>query len=289
MDAVKLKRSPYAICVFNIYAPFKTPFVRNYLEEFKFQVSLLKDFIEKNNSFLLHAKNYKDVEKALRENKIACVLAIEGGHLVENIHYLAEMKKEGVFYITLVHFIERKIGTTYLSLRKSRRGLKEFGRELIREMERLKIIPDLAHASEKLMEDVLEEFKGPVIFSHTGSRSLSPIKRNIPDEVAREIFRRNGLVGIIYCTYYLKRMNLFGKTDLIADTCEHFLSLGGENSICIGSDMDGFIVTPMDLKDITQTNNLIESLKKRFGLELTEKIIFKNVLKFMEKNFEEKE
>lgn len=285
IDAKKLKHSPYGICVFNIYAPFKLPPGETYLNEFRRQTQMFKDFVERHNSFLSHTKNYEEVEKALSDNKIACILAIEGGHIVENLSWLEEMKKEGLFYITLVHFIERKIGTTYLSVRKNRVGLKPFGRELLKEMKNLGIVPDIAHGSERLMNDVLEAYDGPVIFSHTGARKYVNSKRNIPDSVAKEIFKRKGLVGIIYCTYYMKKFNLFGDTNLIADTAEHFISLGGEDFTCIGSDMDGFIVTPSDLKDITQTPNLINTLTSRLGEQRAFKISFDNVKKFLERNF----
>ncbi len=285
IDAIKLKQSGYGICVFCIYAPFRLPPWESYLEEFRKQVTVFKNFVTSCSDFIVHARSSEEVKSALEQGKIAAVLAIEGGHMVEDPSWLEEMKNEGVFYITLVHFIERRIGTTCLSMRKRRRGLKDFGRDVLFEMKRLGIVPDLAHCSEKTMRDVLDIHDGPVIFSHTGARRFSPMHRNIPDDVASEIFRRGGLVGIIYCTYYLKRHNLFGNSRLVVDTAEHFLTLGGENGLCIGSDMDGFIVTPSDLKDISQTPVLVENMEKILGRSVTEKIILDNVMRFLELYF----
>ena len=285
IDAEKLKEGGYSICVFNIYAPFRIPPWETYMEEFRKQVEIFSRFIEKRSDIFIHAKNADEIDEALSQGKIAALLAIEGGHMVEDLKHLEEIKKAGVFYITLVHFIERKIGTTYLSLRRKRIGLKGFGRELLAEMKRVGIIPDLAHGSDRLMREVLEIYDGPVIFSHTGARTLCPMERNIPDDVAEEIFKRGGLVGIIYCTYYNRRWNLFGDSSLLVETAKYFLSLGGENSVCFGSDMDGYVVTPADLKDVSQTPSLVRKLREAFSEKQVEKITFSNVYRFLKKHF----
>ncbi len=285
LDLPRLKEAGYRVCVLAMYAPLRLPPWRSWAAELMLQERLAEEAACASGGWAVRVRGREELKAALAGGRAALITAVEGGHHLRSPGDAALLERLGVLYLTLVHFRANRLGTSCLSRRHARRGLTGFGRELLGELRRARVVPDLAHASERLMEDVLREDEGPVMVSHTGSRRRADIPRNVPEWAAREIIRRGGLLGVTYHTHYLRRPRPYGGVELITGAIEDFLELGGEESVCIGSDLDGGILCPAGLKDVAGTSRLVEALRRRFPEPLVRKLLGENVLRFLEQHW----
>lgn len=183
----------------------------------------------------------------------------------------------GVRMITLTWNAENSIGG---GSQAQHIGLTEFGKKCVVELENRNITIDLSHASDKTFYDVLTFSQNPIAVSHSNSRSVCPHPRNITDEQFSEIVRRRGVVGLNFHKNFLNiKPDDASVTDVLKHA-EHFLSLGGENSLCIGSDFDGCDV-PKDINNISKIQDLYESfLKLGYNEQLVQKIMYYNAYNF---------
>lgn len=159
--------------------------------------------IDQNSDSVELARTGEDVERIVKTGKIAFPLAIEGGHAIEDdIDILREFHSKGVSSMTLTHNINH--GWADSSAQKPRwNGLNELGREVISEMNRLGMVIDTSHVSDKTFFDVLETTEDPVICSHSGCRTLNPHHRNLSDEMLRALAKNEGVVCIVFVLNYL--------------------------------------------------------------------------------------
>ncbi len=197
-----------------------------------------------------------------------------GGKL-ENIKKFHDM---GVKILTLTWNEENEIGTGNKS--KKKYGLSEFGKDALRELEKYNIVVDISHASDYLFYDVASNCKKTFIATHSNSRKICNNLRNLTDEQFNIICKNKGVVGLNFYKYFLEEN---GNSDLIdiVKHCEHFLSLGGEDCVCIGSDFDGADMGK-GMKNIKNIYNLKELfLKLNYKETLIDKIFFQNAYHFL--------
>ncbi len=164
-------------------------------------------------------------------------------------------------------------------------GLTEFGKKAVAEMEKHNIVVDISHASDKLFYDVAEIAKRPFIATHSNSRSVTSQRRNLTDEQFEIINNAGGIVGLNFYKGFLadesEEANMY---DILRHT-ENFLSLGGKNTVCIGSDFDGCDL-PNDIHGSISMGKIYEMfLKHNYKESLIKKIFYENALKFFE-NFD---
>jgi len=161
--------------------------------------------IRKNSQWVELARTGADVERIVASGKTAMPLAIEGGHAIEDrLDLLRDFHRKGVSSMTLTHNISH--GWADSSADKPRwNGLNELGREVVREMNRLGMVIDISHVSDKAFFDVLECTRDPVILSHSGCRTVNPHRRNISDEMLRALAKNGGVIGIVFELTYLSR------------------------------------------------------------------------------------
>lgn len=159
--------------------------------------------IKQNSESVELARTGRDVERIVKAGKIAFPLAIEGGHAIEDdIDILREFHRKGVSSMTLTHNINH--GWADSSAQKPRwNGLNDLGREVIREMNRLGMVIDISHVSDKTYFDVLEITEDPVICSHSGCRAINPHRRNLSDAMLRAIAKNDGVVCIVFVLNFL--------------------------------------------------------------------------------------
>lgn len=164
-------------------------------------------------------------------------------------------------------------------------GLTSFGEEVVREMEKYNMIVDISHACEKLFYDVAQVAKRPFVASHSNSYSITGHVRNLKDEQFKIIAECGGVVGLNFHNAFLNtNPEKACMSDILRHT-EHFLSLGGENTLCFGSDFDGGVL-PSDIQNSAVYDNIYEMfLQNNYSEELIRKIFFKNALNFFE-NFD---
>jgi membrane dipeptidase len=207
------------------------------------------------------------------EEKLNIILTLEGASpIVNSIENLYAFHQLGVRTITLTHnhrnFLADGVGSKY--------GLTEFGKEVIEECEKLKIIIDVSHLSEKGFDDVLNVAKKPFMASHSNCRKLCDMPRNLTDKQIKEIIVRKGFIGLNLYTKFVSER----EDNLTLQFCkhiEHFLKLGAENILGLGADLDGIPETPfIDYDGIYRV--LANVL--RLDEPIVEKIMYQNLINF---------
>ncbi len=197
--------------------------------------------------------------------------------LDEDIDNICLLKECNIKMVTLTWNDKNSIGGGALA---QEYGLSAFGKVCVKELENNGIIIDVSHASDKTFYDVMNHTTKSIAASHSNSRKLCPHRRNLTDEQFFEIVRRHGIVGINFHKDFLNSdREKACLTDVLKHT-EHFLSLGGEDAVCIGSDFDG--ADPVkELSNISKIPDLYESyLKIGYNEQLVQKILYNNAYNF---------
>jgi membrane dipeptidase len=159
--------------------------------------------IERHPNDLMLATSVADIRRAKREGKVGALMGIEGGHAIEDsLPALREFYRLGVRYMTLTwnntnNWADAGRGE------KKHNGLSEFGKEVVREMNRLGMLIDVSHVSDKTMSDSLDISKAPIIASHSSARALSDVPRNIPDDLLKRIAKNGGVVCVNFYTMFV--------------------------------------------------------------------------------------
>ncbi len=148
---------------------------------------------------LMMAYSTADIRRAKKQNKIAALMGIEGGHAIEDsLMALRDFYRLGIRYMTLTHNNTNNWADSCCDSAKHN-GLSDFGKEVVREMNRIGMLVDVSHVSDKTMSDVLEASTAPVIASHSSARALADRTRNIPDDLLGR-FAKNG--GVVMVNFY---------------------------------------------------------------------------------------
>ena len=149
------------------------------------------------NDFML-AYSVADIRRAKRQRKIAALMGIEGGHAIEDsLMALRDFYRLGIRYMTLTHNNTNSWADACCDTAKHN-GLNDFGKEVVREMNRIGMLIDVSHVSDKTMSDVLELSRAPVIASHSSARALGDRPRNIPDDLLRRFTKNGGVVMVMF-------------------------------------------------------------------------------------------
>jgi membrane dipeptidase len=159
--------------------------------------------VERHPNDLMLATSAADIRRARKQKKIAALMGIEGGHAIENsLATLREFHRLGVRYMTLT-WNNTNDWADAARGEKTHHGLTEFGKDVVREMNRLGMLVDVSHVSDETMSDALEISKAPIIASHSSARALSNVPRNIPDDLLRRIAKNGGVVQVNFYSYFL--------------------------------------------------------------------------------------
>ena len=158
--------------------------------------------VERHPNDLMIATTAADIRRAKAQNKVACLMGIEGGHAIENsLPTLREFHRLGVRYMTLTW---NNANDWADSNRESKHnGLTDFGKDVVREMNRLGMLVDVSHVGDKTMSDVLDISKAPIIASHSSARALSNVPRNIPDDLLKRIAKNGGVVQVNFYSMFV--------------------------------------------------------------------------------------
>lgn len=182
-------------------------------------------------------------------------LGVEGAQVLEGkLENVQRLFDAGVRMMAPSHFFDTEVGGSAHGENKI--GLTPFGREVIREMERLGMLVDLAHASRRTIDDVLEVAQQPVVFSHTGVSGTCDSPRNIPDAVLERTARSGGLVGI----GFFEGATCGSDVGAIVRAIRYAVSRIGADHVALGSDFDGFVRTPIDAAGLAAlTDGLLQA------------------------------
>jgi len=304
----------------SIYIPGEiadSGFARVQMEQF----DIARRMIDKYPDKLMWALTARDLRRAQKEGKVGSVLGLEGGHAIENsLGTLRVYYDLGARYMTLTHNVTTAWADAALDSAKHG-GLTEFGKEVVREMNRLGMLVDLAHVSPGTMSDALDVTEAPVIFSHSGARGLVDHKRNVPDSILRRVPANGGVVMVPFVTSFVSReiaaydrdeqiftadlRKKFGtdtaairqatrarradhpppKATLsqVADQIEYIKRIAGPDHVGIGGDFDGITDVVVGLEDVSKYPALFAELAHRgWTDEDLRKLAGENILHVLE-------
>ena len=169
--------------------------------------------VERHPRDLMFATTAADIRQAKRQGKIACLMGIEGGHAIENsLPTLREFYRLGVRYMTLTWNNTNDWADAGRG-EKKHGGLSDFGREVVREMNRLGMLVDVSHVSDDTMSDALDVSTAPIIASHSSARALSDVPRNIPDDLLRRIAKNGGVIQVNFYSGFVDRNTVVPQSE----------------------------------------------------------------------------
>jgi membrane dipeptidase len=169
------------------------------------QIDAVRETVRKHPNDLVLATFAEDVRAAHQQGKIAALMGVEGGHMMGNdLAVLRTFAALGVRYMTLTH-MENNEWADSSTAKPEHNGLTDFGKDVVREMNRLGIIVDISHVSDKTFYDALAVSKAPIFASHSSCRSICNAARNMTDDMMRELAKHGGVVQINYHVGFLSQ------------------------------------------------------------------------------------
>jgi membrane dipeptidase len=299
-DLDRLKKGMVGAQFWSVYTPGEyrdSGYARVELE----QIDIARRLIAKYPDRLALALTPDDIRRDFKQGKLASLLGLEGGHAIENsLGALRAYYDLGVRYMTLTHNVTLDWADAALDSAKHN-GLTPFGDSVVREMNRLGMLVDLAHVSPGTMSDALNVSEAPVIFSHSGARALVDVPRNVPDSILRRVAKNGGIVMVPFVTGFVSpALHLYGESSRptiralqqkygndtaavtravkewrvthpepratlseVADQIEYVRKVAGVDHVGIGSDFDGISEVVQGLEDVSTFPALFAELARR--------------------------
>ena len=242
------------------------------------KLALLRRGLARDGRAVL-CRTAEEVRKANAAGKVAALLSVEGAEILGcSIERLREAReRDGLAMINLCWNSDNALCGAAMD---SGSGLTDAGRAFVRAAQDVGVAVDLSHASERTFWDVLEIAEKPVIASHSNAAALSSeFPRNLTDEQFTALVKCGGGAGLNLCADFI------GLGRDICACCahiEHFLALGGEKSLFLGTDFDGIAAVPCGLYGVQDMWKLYEALLKRgHSEELVQDIFYGDLLRIL--------
>jgi membrane dipeptidase len=299
-DLERLRKGMVGAQFWSVYVPGEWPdsgYARVQLE----QIDIARHMIAKYPDQLALALSANDIRRDFKEGKIGSLIGMEGGHAIE--HSLGALRAYydlGARYMTLTHNVTLDWADAALDSAKHN-GLTPFGDSVVREMNRLGMLVDLAHVSPATMSDALNVSEAPVIFSHSAARALVDVPRNVPDSILRRVTANGGIVMVPFVTGFVSpAVQLYDQStrpvmkDLrakygndtaaitrdikqwraahpepratlsqVADQIDYVRKVAGVDHVGIGGDFDGITEVVEGLEDVSTYPALFAELARR--------------------------
>jgi len=298
-DLERLKAGQVGAQFWSIYVPGEVKdsgYARIQLEQFDIALRTIARYPDR----LALALTAADIEREFKRGRIASLLGMEGGHVIENsLGTLRAYYDLGARYLTLTHNVTLDWADAALDSARHG-GLTEFGREVVREMNRMGMLVDLSHVSPGVMSDALDVAEAPVIFSHSSARALTEHGRNVPDSILQRLPKNGGVVMVTFVPAFVsqevadwekvadqesKRVEAQTSDTVerrrlsdawvaahprpqatlaqVANHIDHVRKVAGVDHVAIGSDFDGIEHTPVGLEDVSRFPQLFAELARR--------------------------
>lgn len=292
------------------------------------QIDSLMVLIQNYPDQIALASTTQEMREVAASGKVAAVIGIEGGHMIEErLDYLDSLKSRGATYLTLtwnnsVSWATSASDETRMADDSSEpKGLNDLGRDIIRHMNQIGMIPDLSHVGRQTFFDVMEVTTKPVLVTHSNAYALAPSSRNLHDDQILAVKENGGVIGIVfysgfidpdyaqnvhdaYCKYVTEegaeelstdakfyslpsegREEVRPPLSMMLDHLDYIVEMIGVDHVAIGSDFDGVESTPKDLDDVSDFPNLTRALLERgYSQEDVRKIMGENLIRVYEAN-----
>jgi membrane dipeptidase len=299
-DLDRLKKGMVGAQFWSVYIPGEwrdSGYARVQLE----QIAIARRMIAKYPDRLALALSADDIRRDFKQGKIGSLLGLEGGHAIENsLGALRAYYDLGARYMTLTHNVTLDWADAALDSARHN-GLTPFGDSVVREMNRLGMLVDLAHVSPATMSDALNVSQAPVIFSHSAARALVDVPRNVPDSILRRVTGNGGIVMVPFVTGFVSPAVLLydqstrpvmkdlrakygndtagitreinqwraahpeprATLSQVADQIEYVRKVAGVDHVGIGGDFDGITEVVQGLEDVSTYPALFAELARR--------------------------
>jgi membrane dipeptidase len=202
LDIPRMKEGGLDAVFFSIWVPSDVtglPAVKRTLD----QIDAVREAVRTHPDALVLGTTVADVRRAAAERKIAALMGIEGGHMFDdNLRLLRNYAALGVRYMTLTHFKNNNFADSSTD-KPAHNGLTAFGKEVVREMNRLGMMIDISHVADKTFFDVLALTTTPVLASHSSCRAIANHPRNMSDDMLRALAKNGGVIMINYHAAFL--------------------------------------------------------------------------------------
>lgn len=301
IDLQKLQKGNYLLQCFAMFVPYASKEEKNYspFEVCNKMIDRYYQEIENYKDIISPVFNYQDIENNIKNNKISSLLTIEeGGVCLGNIEFLRNFYRLGVRMMTLTWNFKNEIASPnidYFKIEKNSNtklvpnlvdGLTDFGKEVVKEMNRLGMVIDCSHLGDKGFYDVIELSTKPIVCSHSCSRTICNHVRNMTDDMLLKLKQNRGVVGINYCHNFVKEDESEATVKDLVKHITYIKNLIGIDYIGLGSDFDGISNKYIQLKDASMMGLLIDELiNQGYTNEEIDKICYKNVLRVFKENF----
>ncbi len=254
--------------------------------------------VERHPERLSLALTAYDVRRNAAAGRISMLLGLEGGHAIDaDLAKLRGFFDRGVRYMTLTW--SNSNGWADASGDQALHGgLTDFGRDVVREMNRLGMVVDVSHVSDETFRDVMEVARAPVIASHSSARALTDTPRNMTDDMIAAVGKNGGVVMVNFGGLFIdprksNRWRLltdfithFGPSPttsaMLVDHIDHIIAVAGIDHVGLGSDFDGTLLLPHDLPDVSGFPEITRHLFERgYGRREIEKVLGENTLRVL--------
>ncbi len=282
IDLLRLKEAGVNIQVFALFVEPEYHPERSLKRCLELYELLMKTF-EIHREEIEPAFSSKQMDNIVEENKIAALLAVEGGEVLQgSLEILKVLYRLGVRILTLTWNHRNQLADGVMES-GTNGGLTSFGHQVVEEMNKLKMVIDVSHLSEQGFWDVVENSRYPVIASHSNAHSVCPHMRNLKDEQIKALAQKGGIMGINFYPKFVgsKKEGLHR----IIDHVDYVINLVGADHLCLGGDFDGINEAPEGLEDISCLKNLTGLLYLRgYNEREIQKIMGENFYNFLKKN-----
>lgn len=222
----------------------------------------IEDTILSDSQYIAHARSEADILRNKRRGLRSLLTGIENGLAIEDdIKNVEHFANRGITYITLCHNGDNQICDSARHTLNTHGGVSQFGEQVIAEMNRLGLMVDLSHAGEKSFYDALHISRTPIVCSHSNSRALCDVPRNITDDQMRALAAAGGVCQITLYNGFLRTDGKSTVTDAIRHL-EHAIDLMGIEHVGLGTDFDGDGGIP-GLADASELVNFTKALLRR--------------------------
>lgn len=319
-DIERLKRGNVGAQYWSVYVPADTAYDLTAHQKTLEQIEIVQAMIARYPQVFVSARTASDVEAAHAAGKIASLIGVEGGHAIENsLDKLRKLHELGAGYMTLTHSDSLEWADSCTDKAKSH-GLNEFGKEVVRVMNRLGMLVDISHVSPETMQAAMDVSAAPVIFSHSSARAIADHPRNVPDAILKQLPSDGGVVMINFYSGFIvpasaetsKRLQPLyrelkeryatdqeqfkvasgrleaqnpieaGSVHDVVDHIDHVVKVAGIDHVGIGSDYDGIGKVPKQLEDVSTYPVITQVLLDRGYSEADiHKIMSGNMLRVM--------
>lgn len=288
-DIARLKKGGLKAQFWSVYVPAAADKNGDALAQTLHQISIVKSMVKRYPETFEFASTADDIDRIVKAGRIASMMGVEGGYSIENeISNLRRLYDEGCRYMTLTHSKSLTWADSATDEPKVN-GLSDFGRDVIREMNRLGMLVDLSHVSPETMRQSLAVTRAPVMFSHSSARAICDHPRNVPDDVLKLVKQNGGIVMVNFFSAFVAPTDVLkqnkearGTLHDVVDHIDHIARVAGVDHVGIGSDFDGVPRLPHQLESVA-TYPLItqELLNRGYDRESIHKILGGNMMRVL--------